>query len=75
MDKKPVLLIAKKNFSLYNIWEEEIQVSMGQTFKGTRTELQGLEVIAIEMPQGDSVYVGDYLREFFEVKECDADAN
>lgn len=75
MNKVMVKLIAKRNFELYDIWEERTFVNTGDEYDGVMVETGGLRFITVRLANGDAAYMASYLEEFFEVKECDVDAH
>ena len=75
IEKTTVNLIAKRDFELYDIWEDRIFVSAGDVYKGVVIETGGLRFVTIKLPAGDAAYMANYLEEFFEIKECDVDVH
>lgn len=70
-----VRLVAKKDFVLGDMFDNEHNVKQGQEFYGEKANLKGLKIVAIRIDGNDMYYFNTWAEEFFEIVELEDDIN
>ena len=69
--REDISLVAKDNFDIYNHFEERVEVKYGDKFNGTRMNINGLELVSIELLGIDTVYHRNEVENYFIIKGVD----
>ena len=69
--RENISLVAKNNFDIYNHFEERVEVKYGDKFNGTRMNINGLELVSIELLGVDTVFHRNEVEHYFIIKGVD----
>lgn len=64
-----VKLIAKKDFILYDMFENEHNIKQGDELVASKANMKGLKLIFIKIDGQEMYYFESWVKEFFEIIE------
>lgn len=70
-----VKLVAKKDFVLGDMFNNEHNIIKGQELFGEKANLKGLKLVSINIDGYDMYYYKSWVEEFFEIVESESDDN
>lgn len=70
--KKNIVMVAKKDVDLYDVFENKVPFKRGDKLKGEYIKYDNFEYITVRLNGIKTSYVADYFDNLFVVKEDDA---
>ena len=67
--KKNIVMVAKKDVDLYDVFENKVSFKRGDKLKGEYIKYDNFEYITVRLNGVKTAYVADYFDSLFVVKE------